>query len=99
MIYGHFEVSSTEKQAHLRIEKESIKPGQRTYIFCTTACSLAPIVYWYGVARVMIDMLPDIPLLEILDFYATNAWMSRGTRYAKMAKSGFRVTASPEFAT
>ena len=89
MIYDHVEVSSTEKQAHLRIGKESTKPGKRTYIFCTTACSLAPIVYWYDVARVTIDMLPDISLLEILDFHATNAWMSRGTRYTKMAKVGF----------
>jgi hypothetical protein len=24
-----------------------------------------------------IDMLPDVPLLEILDFYATNAWMNK----------------------
>ena len=83
MIYGHFEVSSTEEQAHLRTGKGSTKEGQRTYIFYTTACSLAPTVDWHNVARprVTIDMLPDIPLLEKLGSYATNASPMRGKKH------------------
>ena len=56
--------SLTEKQAH-HVGKKSIKGGQCTYLH---NCS-APPVEWCDVARVTIDMLPDIALLEIFEFY------------------------------
>ena len=37
----------------------------------------APTVDWYVVARVTIDMLPDIALLRIFDFYLVEARIGR----------------------
>jgi hypothetical protein len=39
------------------------------------ALSLGPTVDWYDVARVTIDVLPDVALLEIFDFYMDKARM------------------------
>ena len=48
------------------IGKESIKGGQCTYIFVQLP---ALIIDWCDVARVTIDMLPDVALLEVFVFY------------------------------
>jgi hypothetical protein len=39
--------------------------------------SHAPTIDWYVVARVTIDMLPDIALLRIFDFYLVEARIGR----------------------
>jgi hypothetical protein len=65
---GHFEASLTKKQAYRRNEKEyTTKRIQCTSIFCTIGCTVN--CDWCGVARVTIDILPDVALLEIFDFY------------------------------
>jgi hypothetical protein len=46
-------------------------------------------------------MLPDIPLLEIIGFYEANGWIEAWytlVHVCQNGESGFRVTASPEFA-
>jgi hypothetical protein len=58
--------SLTEKQAHHGTGNEPTKGGRCTYIFCTAT---APTVDWCDAARVTIDMLPDVTLLEIFHFY------------------------------
>ena len=73
VVDGRSEDSSTEKQAHHWNGMESIKGGQCMYIFAQYLRLLTgPIV-----VRATIDMLPDVPLIEIFDFYvdeAPEAW-------------------------
>jgi hypothetical protein len=63
---GHFEGSSTEKQANHRTGKEVIKGDRCTYIFLQPA----PTVDWCDAALVTIDILPEVVLLDIFEFYA-----------------------------
>jgi hypothetical protein len=73
MIDGQF--SLTENQSHHDgTEKESTKGGRCTYMLCAMA---APTVDWCDVARVTVDMLPDVALLRIFDFYLGEARMGR----------------------
>ena len=66
MIYGHFEVSSKQ-------DRERVYQRRPTYVHLLhNSLQPSPTVDWYGVARVTINVLPDISLL---DFYATNAWI------------------------
>jgi hypothetical protein len=66
---GHFEDSLAVTQAG----KESTKWGQCTYIFCTIVCDSVPTDEWCDVAGVTVDMLPDVALLRIFDFYVDKA--------------------------
>ena len=68
MIDGLLEGALTENQdqVHYETEKDITKGGRCTCIFCTVA---APTVDLYDVARVTIDTLPDLALLDIFDFY------------------------------
>ena len=78
LIDGHFERSLTERQAYRWKGKESTKGDRCTY--CVSFAQLpTPTVDWCDVARVTIDMLPDVALLEIFHFYVddhrrTEAW-------------------------
>ena len=65
---GHSEGSLTEKQAYLWNEKGYTKRSRCTYVFCTWP---APTVNrdWCDVAQVTIDIIPDVALLDIFDFY------------------------------
>ena len=63
----NFEGSSTKKQEKNGAGKESTKEGQCMYIFCSIACTDRHD--WCHVARVTIDMLPDVALLEIFGVY------------------------------
>jgi hypothetical protein len=65
----------TEKQAHHGTGKESIKGGQCTRT-CFTQLSTPP-VDWCDIARVTIDMLPDVALLEIFYFYLNDRYHER----------------------
>ena len=64
MIDGNFEGSPTEMRAYDESGKESVKCGRCAYIFFPIACT---DVYWCKIARVEIDLLPDLALLEIFD--------------------------------
>ena len=66
LIDGHCEGLLTEKQVHHGNGKAIIKGGRSTYFFCTYP---ALIVDWCYVARVTVDMLPDVALLRMFDFY------------------------------
>ena len=63
----NFEGSSTKKQEKNGAGKESTKEGQCMYIFCSIACTDRHD--WCHVARVTIDMVPDVALLEIFGVY------------------------------
>ena len=76
MIDGLLEGALTENQVHYESGKDITKGGRCTCIFCTVA---APTVDLYDVARVTIDTLPDLALLDIFDLYVdeelhTEAW-------------------------
>ena len=43
---------------------------------------------WCDVARVTIDILPDIALLQIFDFYLDRHGSAIGTRWCMCAKDG-----------
>ena len=66
MIDGFFEGSLTENQVSYETGKDVTEGGRCTYIFCTVA---APTVDLWDVARVTIDILPDLALLDVFDSY------------------------------
>ena len=62
---GYYERSLTENRAHHGTEKESTKRTYSTHF----AQYHAATVDWCNVARVTIDMVPDVVLLEVFDIY------------------------------
>ena len=68
LIDCHFGRSLTEKQVDRWNGKESAKGGRCTYCI-SFAQEPTPTVDWCDVARVTIDMLPDVALLEIFHYY------------------------------
>ena len=67
LIDGHFRGPLIEKQAHHETWKEFTKGCQSTFIFCMIPCTdCRPCDV---LARVTIDMLPDVALLEIFNVY------------------------------
>ena len=70
LIDGRFERFLTEKQPYRWNGKEYTKGSRRAYIFCTMDWTFN----WCDVARATIDMLPDVALLEIFDFYVRDAY-------------------------
>ena len=62
---GYHEGSLTENRAHHGTEKESTKRTYSTHF----AQYHAATVDWCNVARVTIDMVPDVVLLEVFDIY------------------------------
>ena len=77
LIDDGFESSLTRKQALYGTGKESARGRRCTHIFAQKPAPTASID-WCDLARVTIDMLPDVALLEIFDFYVDwtgmNAW-------------------------
>jgi hypothetical protein len=75
LLDGDSERSFNGTQTHYGTGKKSTKGGRCTYIFCTKP---EPTVDWFNLARVTIDMLPDVALLEIfeshVDWAGINAW-------------------------
>jgi hypothetical protein len=73
MIHNNFEGSLTEKQARHGTGKVFTKGGR-----CTYAIACLRTVDWFNVAQVTIDMLPDVALLQIFDFYLgeIEAWIT-----------------------
>jgi hypothetical protein len=73
VIDRHFEGSFTETRVHHGVldgaREESAKGSRCTYIFCIIACTESPTVDWCNVAQVTTDMLPDVALLKIFEFY------------------------------
>jgi hypothetical protein len=68
-----FEGSLAESQAHHGTGKGYTEGGRCTYSTSFVQWA-APTVDWRDVARVTIDMLPDVALLELFDFYVHEAW-------------------------
>ena len=75
-IDGYYEGSLTENQAHHETGKESTKEGPCSY---STHIARYPVltVDRRNVARVTIDMFPDVVLLEIFDFYVYKPFPSK----------------------
>ena len=50
-------------------------PGRNVPVVRPSFTQLALTIDWCDVARVTIDMLLDLSILEIFKFYVDNAWM------------------------
>ena len=82
-IDGSFEVPFTENQAHHGTMNESTKVegGQCTYTFCAIAAqNTAQTADWCNVARVTINDIPGLVLLEVFDIYLRYAFEREGWR-------------------
>jgi F-box-like len=66
MDYCRTEALLAQEQVYHGTGNEFTEGAQCTYIFCTRACT---DVNWCDAARVSINILPDVALLEIFDFY------------------------------
>ena len=79
MIDEHFDDSLAERQTHHETGERFTEGGQvlRAHIFCIITCTVLTRIDWCDVARVTINTLPDVALLEIFDFYLVSGLVTQ----------------------